>query len=120
MEQAFNEALLKLCMLLYRIDGKITLTEQDYYKALYTNLNWQGEDDFEEFQRKSIHEVRNAVEQDQVRAFILNHKDALNYNAKKALSVAQGISYIDGELAEQEQEILEFLENRILARSLYA
>ncbi len=120
MEQAFNEALLKLCMLMYRIDGKITLTEQDYYNAIYTNLNWQGEDDLEEFQRQAIHEVRQVVDQNKVKDFLVGLKDALNFNAKKALSVAQGISYIDGDLAEEEQEILDYLECRILAKSLYS
>ncbi|MET1218972.1 MAG: TerB family tellurite resistance protein, partial [Glaciecola sp.] len=28
--QRFNEALIKLSVLLYQIDGKITLSEQDY------------------------------------------------------------------------------------------
>jgi tellurite resistance protein len=107
-------------MLMYRIDGKITLTEQDYYQAIYSNLEWHGEQDLEEFQRQAIHEVRSAVDNDEVKPFILSLKEALSFNAKKAISVAQGISYIDGDLAEEEQEILEYLENRVLAKSLYA
>lgn len=118
MEQQFNEASLKLCMLIYRIDGKITLTEQDYYQALYSNLDWQGEQDLEEFQRQSIHEVRSAVDDGEIKPFILSLKDALNFNAKKALIVAQGISHIDGEIAEEEQEILDYLQNRVLAKAL--
>lgn len=118
MEQQFNEALLKLCMLLYRIDGKITLSELDYYQAIYNNIFWRGEQDLEEFERQSIHEVRNAVELDEVKPFILTLKDGLCFDSKKALAVAQGISYIDGEIAEEEQEILDYLQCRILAKSL--
>lgn len=118
MQQQFNEALIQLCMLLYRIDGKITLSEQDYYQSLLKNLYWQGEDDMDEFERKSIYRVRRAVDEDQVREFILSLKDSLSQDPKKALSIAQGICYIDGEIAEQEQEILDFLENRVLAKSL--
>lgn len=118
MEQQFNEALLKLCMLLYRIDGKITLSEQDYYQAIYNNIFWRGEQDIEEFERQAIHEVRNAVELGEVKPFIFTLKDALNFDGKKALAVAHGISYIDGDIAEEEQEILDYLELRVLAKSL--
>lgn len=118
MEQQFNEALLKLCMLIYRIDGKITLSEQDYYQALYSNINWQGEEDLEEFQRQSIHEVRNVVDDGEIKSYLLSLKDALSFNAKKAITVAQGISHIDGEIAEEEQEILDYLQNRVLAKAL--
>jgi len=118
MEQEFNEALLKLCMLMYRIDGKITLSEQDYYQAIYNNIFWRGEQDLEEFERQAIHEVRNAVELGEVKPFIMTLKDALNFDSKKALVVAQGISYIDGDIADEEQEILDYLELRVLARTL--
>ncbi|GAC16271.1 tellurite resistance TerB family protein [Aliiglaciecola lipolytica] len=118
MEQNFNEALLKLCMLLYRIDGKITLSEQDYYDSVYRHIHWQGEDDLEEFQRQSIHQVRDVVENCDPKEFVMSLKDDLSFNAKKAYAVAQGICHIDGELAEQEQEILEYLKNRVLAKSL--
>ena len=118
MEQKFNEALLKLCILMCRIDGKITLYEQDYYQAIYNNVYWHGEQDLEEFERQAIHEVRNAVELGEVKPFIMTLKDALNFDGKKALAVAQGISYIDGEIAEEEQEILDYLQFRVLAKSL--
>ncbi|WJG09375.1 TerB family tellurite resistance protein [Aliiglaciecola sp. LCG003] len=118
MEQAFNEALLKLCMLMYRIDGKITLTEQDYFQSIYSHLDWQGEQDLDEFQRQSIHQVRQAVDSGEVKAYILSLKDALTFNAKKALTVAQGISLVDGDIAEEEQEILDYLQNRLLAKAL--
>lgn len=118
MEQEFNEALLKLCILMYRIDGRITLTEQDYYEAVYHNIDWHGEDDLEEFQRQSIHQVRQAVDSGDTKTFILSLRDALSYNAKKALTVAQGISHIDGDIAEEEQEILDYLQNKVLAKAL--
>ncbi|GAB5382161.1 MAG: hypothetical protein Alis3KO_36740 [Aliiglaciecola sp.] len=118
MEQHFNEALLKLCILMYRIDGRITLSEQDYYDAVHANIDWQGEDDLEEFQRQSIYQVRQAVDSGEIKPFILSLKDALSFNAKKALTVAQGISHIDGEIADEEQEILDYLQNRVLAKAL--
>lgn len=118
MEQDFSEALLKLCMLLYRIDGKITLTEQDYYQAIYNNIHWRGEQDLEEFERQAIHEVRNAVEMGEVKPYILSLKDALSFDGKKALAVAKGISFIDGEIADEEQEIIDYLQFRVLAKSL--
>lgn len=118
MEQQFNEALLKLCMLIYRVDGKITLSEQDYYQAIYSNVDWHGEEDLEEFERQSIHQVRQVVDSGNINSFLLSLKEPLSFNAKKALTVAQGIAHIDGEIAEQELEILEFLQNRLLAKAL--
>ncbi|GAA0855045.1 TerB family tellurite resistance protein [Aliiglaciecola litoralis] len=118
MEQQFNEALLKLCMLMYRIDGKITLSEQDYYHAIHAHLDWQGEQDLEEFERQSIHQVRDAVDKGETKKFLLTLRDALCLDAKKALSIAQGIAFIDGEIAESEQEALDYLQNRVLARAL--
>ena len=118
MEQEFNEALLKLCMLIYRIDGKITLSEQDYYQAIHNNIHWCGEQDLEEFERQSIHEVRNAVDLGEVKSFISTLKDALCFDGKKAMAVAQTMSSVDGEVAEEEQEILDYLQFRILAKSI--
>ncbi|MDO6711047.1 TerB family tellurite resistance protein [Aliiglaciecola sp. 2_MG-2023] len=118
MEQSFNEALLKLCMLLYRIDGKITLSEQDYYDSIFHHINWQGEEDMEEFQRQSIHQVREVVENGEAKKFVMSLKDPLSFNAKKALALAQGICLIDGEIADQEQEILDYLKLRVLAKFL--
>lgn len=117
-QQKFNQALLKLCILIYKIDGKITLREQDYFQALADKIDWRGDEEIEDFLVRSIYEVRAIIEAQTIKPFINSLKDDLLLDAKKALTVAQGISLIDGELADAEEDILEYLENRVLAKAL--
>ena len=119
-QQQFNEALMKLCILLYQSDGKITLSEQDYFDALAAKIRWQGEEDLEDFQSQSIHEVRDVISSHEQVTFINGLKKALSYDARRAFAVAQGIAHIDGEVTDEEQDILDYLENRVLAKELRA
>lgn len=117
-QQEFNEALLKLCILLYQIDGKITLREQDYFQAVHEKFDWQGEVDFEDFHSRAISQVRDVISSKEEKQFVSSLREALELDAKKALAVAHGISNIDGELADEEIEILDYLQERVLARAL--
>ena len=40
--QRFNEALIKLSVLLYQSDRMVTLTEQDYLNSVVESLDWQS------------------------------------------------------------------------------
>lgn len=117
-QQHFNEALLKLCILLYQVDGKITLSEQDYFDAVQSNIDWHGEEDLTEFQTRSIRQVREVIDAREHLTFVNSLKQALAYDAKRAIAVAHGISHIDGDIADEETEILDYLQNRVLAKSL--
>lgn len=119
-QQQFNEALIKLCILLYQSDGKVTLSEQDYLQALSSKIRWQGEEELEDFQSQSIHEIRDVIDSHQQLSFISSLKSALSFDARRAFAVAQGIAHIDGEVAEEEQDILDYLENKVLAKALHA
>ncbi len=119
-KQEFNEALLKLCILLYQVDGKITLSEQDYFQALYDKVDWQGEVDLTDFLIRSIYHVREVIESQEQKDVLNSLKDGLNFDAKKAMAVAKGLAHIDGNVAEEEEEILNYLQNRVLAKSLHA
>lgn len=117
-QQQFNEALSKLCILLYQIDGKITLREQEYFQAVHEKFDWQGDVDFEDFHSRAISQVRDVIESREEKQFVNSLRDALALDAKKALAVAQGISNIDGDLADEELEILDYLQDRVLAKAL--
>ena len=41
-QQSFNQALIKLSVLLYQVDGMVTLSEQDYLNAMVDSLDWQS------------------------------------------------------------------------------
>ena len=117
-QQQFNEALIKLCILLYQSDGKITLSEQDYLDALSAKISWQGEEEIEDFQSQSIHQIRDVIASHEQLPFISSLKKALAFDARRAFAVAQGIAHIDGEVADEEQDILDYLENKVLAKEL--
>ena len=41
-QQTFNQALIKLSVLLYQVDGVVTLSEQDYLNSMVEELDWQS------------------------------------------------------------------------------
>lgn len=116
--QPFNEALIKLCILLYQADGRITLPEQEYLDALESNIEWQSKQQLYDFHCIAIHQVREAIDQGKIRAFLTGLRSALVEDAKKVIAVAQGLALIDGKVAESEQDILDFLQYKLLAKAL--
>ena len=116
--QRFNESLIKLSVLLYQIDGKITLSEQDYLEQVIAELVWQSPISLEAFTNDAIHQARVAVDNDEALAFVKAMVDDLNFDAEKVVEVAMGITGIDGERSEQETDILNVLTHKYLAREL--
>ncbi|WP_100643952.1 TerB family tellurite resistance protein [Alteromonas facilis] len=119
-EQGFNEALIKLSVLLYQVDGKVTLTEQDYLDEVLGTLEWGSTICQEAFLNDAIHKARLAVDNNDCKAFMQSLSDDLNQDANKALEVAMELTGIDGERSEQETELLAYLTNRILGKALTA
>lgn len=117
-QQAFNEAIVQLAVLLYQIDGKITLTEQDYFESLSNNLDWRSGISLSAYVNKAIHEARVAIDTQQTREFIFSLGPALNYNPADALDIAMDITAVDGVRSDEELELLSLLSNRVLAKRL--
>jgi hypothetical protein len=61
--QAFNESVIKLLVLLYQIDGKVTLTEQDYFDEVSAALDWRSGVSISAFINDAIHQARVAIDQ---------------------------------------------------------
>ncbi|MBT0585124.1 TerB family tellurite resistance protein [Alteromonas oceanisediminis] len=118
--QCFNEALIKLAVLLYQIDGKVTLTEQDYVDEVINNLTWESTICADAFLTQAIHSARSAVDANNIKEFMRELADDLNQDAPKTLEVAMELTGIDGERSEQETEILAYLTHRVLGKSLTA
>jgi tellurite resistance protein len=117
-QQNFNEALISLCILLYQIDGRISYSEQEYLSAVEQHFDWQSVESIEDFHARTIHKVRAVIAEQRVAQFLRELKEPLSHNAKKAMAVAQGLAFVDGELADEERDILSQLENRLLAKAL--
>nr|WP_241664425.1 TerB family tellurite resistance protein [Ningiella ruwaisensis] len=118
--QKFNEALVKMTVLLYQIDGKITLTEQDYFEELTNKLKWTSGTVLPAFLSQAIHEAREAIAQGQEREYLRNLGDDLNIDPARAFEVAMDITAVDGKRSDEELELLSLLSNRVLARGLVA
>ncbi|WP_100655994.1 TerB family tellurite resistance protein [Alteromonas flava] len=119
-EQGFNEALIKLSVLLYQVDGKVTLSEQDYLDEILATLDWGSTICRQAFLNEAIHQARQAVDNNDCKAFMQSLSEELNQDANKALEVAMELTAIDGERSEQETELLAYLTNRILGKALTA
>lgn len=117
-QQEFVEALIKLCVLLYQADGKITLTEQDYLEEITAKVRWRGEMEIEDFLSQTIHEVREVIDGNREKDYVNSLQQALSLDANRALNEAIGIALADGSIVEVEQEILDHLSHKVLAKAL--
>lgn len=118
--QGFNEALIKLSVMLYQVDGKVSLSEQDYLEEVIRDLEWGSTICQQAFLTDAIHWARQAVENDDCKHCMRELSDGLNLDADKALEVAMTLTGIDGERSEEETDLLSYLTNRILGKSLTA
>ncbi len=118
LEQAYNEAIIKLLVLLYQIDGKVTLSEQDYFDQVQEQLNWRSGVAITAFVSSAIHQARVAIDSDQAREFLFGLANGLSFDSAQALEYAMDITKIDGTRNDDELELLGLLSNRVLARGV--
>ena len=117
-QQSFNQALIKLSVLLYQVDGMVTLTEQDYLNAMVESLDWQSPICREAFLNDTIYQARKAIDTGDTVTFLKSLKNELSFNAEKTLEVAMAITGVDGERSEEETELLSLLTHKLLAKAL--
>lgn len=113
-QQAFNEALLKLAIMMYRIDGKIRLNEQELVDELADGLTWDGVNSITAVQNQAMADVRDAIRTDKTEAYLATLKDALMFDKAKALDIAQQIMQSDGEEALKERRLYDYLRQQLL------
>lgn len=118
--QLHNQALIKLTVLLYQIDGKVTLSEQDYLEELVKGMAWHSGISKDAFISDAIHQAREAIDSVSAADYIRSLSDELNFDAARSLEVAMAITKVDGERSEKEVELLALLANRVLAKGLVA
>ncbi len=118
--QLHNQALIQITVLLYQIDGKVTLTEQDYLDELLQDMAWHSGISKDAFVTDAIHQAREAIDGGTAPDYIRSLSDELNIDAARSLEVAMAITKVDGERSEKEVELLALLANRVLARGLVA
>jgi tellurite resistance protein len=117
-QQMYNEALIQLVVLLYQIDGRVSLSEQDYLDALMEGMSWESPISRQARLNAIISETRQCVEQQQHVELLQTLKPILNMDADKTLEVAMAITAVDGERSEPETELLALLTHKILSKAL--
>lgn len=118
--QLHNQALIQLTVLLYQIDGVVTLTEQDYFDELLQGMPWHSGISKEAFVNDAIHQAREAIDGMAAPDYVRSLSEELNIDAARSLEVAMAITKVDGERSEKEVELLALLANRVLAKGLVA
>lgn len=117
-QQSFNQALIKLSVLLYQVDGMVTLSEQDYLNDMVESLDWQSPICAEAFLNDTIYQTRKAIDTGDAITYLRSLKDDLAFNAEKTMEVAMAITGVDGERSEEETELLSLLTHKLLAKAL--
>ncbi len=118
--QSFNEAVISLAVLLYQVDGTVTLTEQDYLSELVDELDWQSPICPEAFVNQAIYQARRALDVGDEMVYLRSLQPSLEHDAEKALEVAMAITGVDGERSSEETELLSVLTHKLLAKALVA
>lgn len=113
-QQLFNEALLKLAIMMYRIDGKIRLNEQELVDAISDSLDWSGINSITAIQSQAMADVRDAIRSDKTEAYLAGLKHALMFDKQKALDTAKQIMQSDGEEALKERRLYDYLRQQLL------
>lgn len=117
-QQMYNEALIQLVVLLYQIDGRVSLSEQDYLEELMEGMSWQSPISRQARLNAIISETRQCIERQQHVELLQTLKPILNMDANKTLEVAMAITAVDGERSEPETELLALLTHKILSKAL--
>jgi tellurite resistance protein len=117
-QQSFNQALIQLSVLLYQVDGVVTLSEQDYLNDIVDTLSWDSPICPEAFLNDTIYQTRKAIDTGEAVSYLRSLKNALSFDADKTLEVAMAITGVDGERSESETELLSLLTHKVLAKAL--
>jgi tellurite resistance protein len=117
-QQSFNQALIQLSVLLYQVDGVVTLSEQDYLSDIVDTLSWESPICPEAFLNDTIYQTRKAIDTGDAVSYMRSLKHALSFDADKTLEVAMAITGVDGERSEAETELLSLLTHKVLAKAL--
>jgi tellurite resistance protein len=117
-QQKFNQALIQMAVLLYQVDKKVTLTEQDALDEMIEKLTWESPISLEAFKTEAIFIARRALDEGEGENLLRSLNEDLLYDADAALEAACFITGVDGERSEEEVEYLHLLTHKLLAKAL--
>jgi tellurite resistance protein len=111
--QSDNEALVKVATFFYKIDGRISIEEQDYMSRLKNDIEWQSNLDIDNFHQHIISEINQVIDgpSNKYNDYLAKVMDSIESKAaiERAKQIAQTISDADGEIADAEVKSLDFI-----------
>jgi tellurite resistance protein len=111
--QSDNEALVKVATFFYKIDGRISIEEQDYMSKLKNDIEWQSNLDIDNFHQRIISEINQVIDgpSSKYNDYLAKVMDSIESKAviERAKQIAQTISDADGEIADAEVKSLDFI-----------
>ena len=117
-QQQYQEALIKMAVLFYQVDGKITLTEQDYLDELLESLDWDSPISRDAVMNDVIYHTRTAIDAGEATDVLKSLQPQLVKDANRAVEVATVMTGVDGERSDEETELLSLLTHKLLAKAL--
>ena len=117
-QQQYQEALIKMAVLFYQVDGKITLTEQDYLDELLESLDWDSPISRDAFMNDVIYHTRTAIDAGEATDVLKSLQPLLVKDANRAVEVATVMTGVDGERSDEETELLSLLTHKLIAKAL--
>jgi len=113
--QKDSEALVALATFFYKVDGRITLDEEEYIDDFLSVLEWNSTIDITVFQKRVIPTINQVLDGaiDGYLKYLGGLMDDIESKEVRALAkkIAQEISDVDGETADLEVQCLDYIKN---------
>ncbi|PCJ35812.1 MAG: hypothetical protein COA99_13605 [Moraxellaceae bacterium] len=113
--QKDSEALVALATFFYKVDGRITLDEEEYINNFLSVLEWNSSIDITVFQKRVIPTINQVLDGpiDGYLKYLGGLMDDIESKEARALAkkIAQEISDVDGEVADLEVQCLDYIKN---------
>jgi len=112
-KQSENEALVTLATFFYKVDGRITLEEQDYIDDFLSVIDWESSIDVSVFQTNIIPKINQVLRGNpgEYLKFLAELMDQIESEdgKKRAKQIATAISDADGEISDLEIKCLDYI-----------
>ncbi|MBU2864542.1 TerB family tellurite resistance protein [Reinekea forsetii] len=105
-DQVKSEAIIAIMTLLYQVDGKFRIQEQEAFDRVMEDLPWHDKGVSKEaFHRSQITKSLNALEQNSIADYLQEFVPALRSDGK-VLALFRNLANADGDLHPKEAEII--------------
>lgn len=105
------ESLLKLHLICSRIDGKISIVEQDHFEAFLSKLYWESNISIEAFISNQTAKIRKAISESRIENVVRETVKEMSNDSCRAIAIAlsTAVAELDGQISHNETAIISIL-----------